>query len=272
MNFMSARELFYLAFFALIMQTGCMSDVDKGAASFRAGDYEMALVHYEQAQQFYPNDVSILYNLARTHEELDNYPEAISFYNLYLDKSSDKLPGFLGRGRCYFQEDYLEGAEIDFTNALRIEKNSLDAYYMRGRTRIMMRHISDGLSDLDRALQMDQEHVRAHYYRGIGYAAIGSYNAARKDFDFVIMEEPEIVEAFYNRAFCFEQSFDLVNAIEDYTRALELRSDYANALAKRGVLYLRTSKKESACQDFMMLQELNDRRGAILVRKYCGRA
>ena len=188
---------------------------------------------------------------------------------MYLEKSPEKLSGFLGRGRCYFGKKYMQGAEIDFTNALREDKGNFEAHYLRGMTRVKRRNFVHGLSDLNKALAIDSTHVRSHYYRGIARAASGMIYTAIRDFDFVIANEPEIIEAFYNRAFCYERRFDFYRAIQDYTSAIDRRPGYANALMRRGVIYLFTGQEEAACRDFMLLNKLKDERGPILMKKYC---
>ena len=148
---------------SLILIVGCQSNAEKGAELFRNQDYEEALFQFQQANELYPNDVTIIYNIGRTLEELERFDEAIVFFNIYLNKSTEKLSGYLGRGRCFFEKDYLEGAEIDFTNAIRLDQGSFDAFYMRGRTRIKMNYHTRGISDLNNALAINKDHVRSHY-------------------------------------------------------------------------------------------------------------
>ena len=253
----------------IITLISCNTNSKQGADYFRDKDYEQALFHFDLAYKLYPNDVYLIYNLARTHEELENFDDAIKYFNLYLEKSTDKLPGFLGRGRCYFGKGYLEGAEIDFTNAIRLDQGSFDAFYMRGRTRVKMRKFSRGISDLSNALSIDEEHVRSYYYRGIAFAGVGQFSSAIDDLSFVIEEEPEILQAYYNRAFCHEQLRNLPKAIEDYSTALEQNPGYTNALLKRGICYLNLGVRQPACEDFTSLSELKDKRADSYLRRFC---
>lgn len=260
----------YVLLFAIAIGSwSCETHAESGANSFRAEDYNTALFHFDQAYKMSPNDLSIIYNLARTHEELENYEDAILFYNKYLYSSLEPFPGYLGRARCYFGQEYYEGAELDFTNALRINDSSKEALYMRGRTRIVMQNAMEGIEDLNRAIELDDTHVRARYYRGLGLASVGSYGAAIGDFTFVINNEPDIIEAYYNRAFCYEQRFRFQRALEDYDIAIDKKPDYVNALTKRGIILLRLGREESACEDLKMLNKLKDKQGIAMYKRYC---
>ena len=84
-------------------------------------------------------------------------------------------------------------------------------------------------------------HVRARYYRGLGLAALGQFGTAIGDFTFVINNEPDIIEAYYNRAFCYEQRYLFIEALEDYDEALEKKPD---GTAKVGLLGMEMAREK----------------------------
>ena len=65
----------------------------EGVAAFRGEKFSTALTHFERAFKLDPAPV-LLYNLARCHEELGDYPKAIENYELYLTRqpqASDRV-------------------------------------------------------------------------------------------------------------------------------------------------------------------------------------
>ena len=57
----------------------------EGVTAFRGEKFPTALTHFERAFKLDPAPV-LLYNLARCHEELGDYPKAIEHYELYLTR------------------------------------------------------------------------------------------------------------------------------------------------------------------------------------------
>lgn len=92
-----------LLFAALVVPVDALADPkDDARRHFVAGleaaqakDYEVALQHFLAAQEAYPHP-STLYNIARTYQDLDDLPNALTYYRLFRDadpvKGSDVTP------------------------------------------------------------------------------------------------------------------------------------------------------------------------------------
>ena len=62
---------------------------------------------------------------------------------------------------------------------------------------------------------------------------------------------------------------DYQGAIADYTKAIEINSQYASAYVNRGVVRERASDLEGACDDWRKAGDLGDERSAEWAKKYC---
>ena len=65
---------------------------------------------------------------------------------------------------------------------------------------------------------------------------IGDYNRALEDYDRVALYSPNNVLVYYNRAGVHAQLGEIEEAVKDYTSAIELYPDFANAYIYRGQL------------------------------------
>lgn len=60
----------------------------EGVAAFRAGDFPKALELFDKAYKLDPSPI-LIYNLARTHEEMGNAAQAVEHFELYLAREPD---------------------------------------------------------------------------------------------------------------------------------------------------------------------------------------
>ena len=80
----------------------------------------------------------------------------------------------------------------------------------------------------------------AEFYltRGENFSAVHQYDQAIADYTTAIQLKPDYAEAYNDRGFAYYLKGDAERAIADYTRAIELRPNYPKAYNSRGVAYM----------------------------------
>lgn len=69
--------------------------VTRGEALYRQGDYDSALVEFQQAYDVigeHPNRYLVLFNIGRCHHQSFRYDQALRFYRQYLEEGGDGAP------------------------------------------------------------------------------------------------------------------------------------------------------------------------------------
>jgi tetratricopeptide (TPR) repeat protein len=85
----------------------------------------------------------------------------------------------------------------------------------------------------------DSAHSAAYYLkRGEDFSGSHQYDRAIADYTTAIQLKPDYAEAYNDRGFAYFLKGDAERAIADYTRALELRPNYPKAYNSRGVAYM----------------------------------
>jgi len=79
-----------------------------------------------------------------------------------------------------------------------------------------------------------------HFYltRGEDFSGAKQYDRAIADFTVAIELKPDYAEAYNDRGFAYYLKGKFEQAISDYTRAIELRPNYPKAFNSRGVAYM----------------------------------
>lgn len=85
--------------------------------------------------------------------------------------------------------------------------------------------------------------------RGMQRAEKGDYQGAIADYTAAIALDPEYAEAYYNRAYDRSEVKDYQGAIEDYSKVIELEPDAAPAYFNRGMAKAKLGDAEGANAD-----------------------
>lgn len=126
---------------------------------------------------------------------------------------------------------------------------------------------AEAIDQLTIALDQNRLHYWALMQRGLCYLEQSQPALAAADFGAGIGLWPEFAWSYFNRAYALAQSGHKLEAIRDYTAALERDSDSPPALLNRGLTYLELSLHDMALKDFDRLKQL----GRVNAVYYLGR-
>ena len=97
-----------------------------------------------------------------------------------------------------------------------------------------------------------EEYVR----RGVEAGQRGQYSEAIEDFTKAIELKPDYAEAFSLRGLAYDRQGEHEHAIEDFTKAIELKPDHINAHYNRGFVYDTKGEYDRAVEDYTKVIEL----------------
>ena len=116
------------------------------------------------------------------------------------------------------------------------------------------------IEEFDEAIDLDLNYAGAYDGRGYAYRLLGQYQNAINDYTMAVQLDSDYANAWlYNeRGYAYSQVGQYQNAINDYTMAVQLDSDYATAWLynERGVSYYRLDQYQTAVNDYTMAIQL----------------
>lgn len=101
---------------------------------------------------------------------------------------------------------------------------------------------------LEKSIKDDESNFLAHYNLGITYMKENKNAEAIEAFSRSIELKPNF-GAYLNRAVCYKKSGKKSEAINDYTEVLSLNPDYSRAYLERGILYHSLGEMDKAKAD-----------------------
>lgn len=213
-------------------------------------------------------------------------------------KAWTRANAYVSRGGAYQQNNTLELAVADFSEAIRLAPNAAYAWQDRGEAYTQLRDYAEAIADLDQAIRIDPKrafryHSRAVAYRekgdldhaledfsaaisldrthdfrfgdrGTVYLSLGRYNLAIADFDEVTKLNPTFAAAFWRRAQAYLALGDAKRALSESNRAVELDPRDPDAYANRAAAHEKLGEDEAARRDYRNVLDLRPNDPAAL--------
>lgn len=105
---------------------------------------------------------------------------------------------------------------------------------------------------------------------GLEKYEIKDFGGALSDFSTALEMSPDFAEAYHARGLLLGKEFHKYNkAIKDFSKAIKLKPDYAEAYYNRGVTYRILDDIKNSCEDWKKAKELGYEEADVLIEKYC---
>jgi tetratricopeptide (TPR) repeat protein len=207
----------------------------------KAGQYDRAIINYDEAIRLNPKD-------------------ARAFYY---------------RGRAYNTKENFDLAIVNFSDAIRLDPKDARCFGWRGRAYVMKGHYDQAIADCDEAIKLNSKDASSFVWRGKAYVVKGQHDRAISDYDEAIRLDPKDAVAFWSRSLAYYHKGDHDRAIADCNEAIRLNPKDAGAVCSRGMAYEKKGQFELAITDYdeavrlnpNLAQAVNSRRAKIIKRK-----
>lgn len=165
-----------------------------------------------------------------TYKEKGDTAKAIANFITATDQDNEYYHAFMQLG-IIFATRHNKLAEDYYNNALKLNPKSIEALYGLGMYYQETADYKKAITAYDSILTINPKYKQAHFNLGyIHLVYLQVYSQAIKHFTNAINCDPDYAEAYYNRGYSYELSGNVISAKADYTKALELKSNYQKAI------------------------------------------
>ena len=183
------------------------------------------------------------------HAQQGDYVLAILDYGQAIRLDPNVADDYFIRGWAYAQKGDLDRAIQDYDQALRLAPNHAPYYVNRGEAYAEQGDYDRAFQDYDQAIRLDPNNASAYRVRSVAYANRGDYDRAIQDADQAIRLNPNDATAYHSRGWVYAQQGDYDRAIQDYDQAIRLDPNNASAYRVRSVAYANRGDYDRAIQD-----------------------
>ncbi|XP_030415094.1 tetratricopeptide repeat protein 6 isoform X5 [Gopherus evgoodei] len=203
--------------------------------------------------------LTVLINRALLYVELEDYSNALEDFqeaSLCNPRNSEIYQAI---GICYHRLELYEEAVNSFTQVLKLDPFSLDAYVARGNSYMEYGHEvgnTQAQKDFLKALHLNPQCVKARICLGYNLQAFGKFQKAWNQFTVAIDIDPKCHIAYDGRAVISLQMGDTFAAFQDTNAALKFTTT-AQLLTNRGVINQFMGYLNCAMKDYQQAISIN---------------
>ena len=203
------------------------------------------------------------YNRGNTKHDIGFYQNAISDYSKAIRLKPDFVEAYHNRGHTKASLGQHFEAIADFDIAIKLKPDDSMSYYNRGAAKASLGEYVEAIADYDIAIKLKPDDPISYSLRGAAKADIGRYSEAIADFDTVVRLNPDFAVAYRFRGSAKASLGEYVEAIADYDTAIQLNSGDAPAYLLRGASKAELGKTWAAKQDFHTALKLATQAGDV---------
>jgi tetratricopeptide (TPR) repeat protein len=149
----------------------------------------------------------------------------------------------------------------DLTSQAPSVPKTADDWFYRGVKKGDEQDWQGAIADFSEAIRLNPNLIEAYNDRGTAYSILGENAKAIADFNEAIRLKPNDPEAYYNRGVTYRELKDYPNAIADFSQSIRLSPKDAVSYFNRGVIYQRLSDNQNAIADFQKAVDLFQQQG-----------
>ena len=240
---------------------GAYTEFYIGLTSYKKGDYEEAIKHYDQAIRSNPQIAEAYNNRGIAKHALGRHEKAIADYKEAIRLNPQYADAYNNRGTVKSALGRHEEATADCDEAIRLNPQLAEAYYNRGDAKNALGRHEEAIADYNEAIRLNPQYADAYNNRGIAKGALGRHKEAIADYNEAIRLNPQYDKACCNRGITKSVLGRHKEAIADFNEAICINPQCAEAYYNRGNAYKEIGAHEKARADFQRALELATEQG-----------
>ncbi len=171
--------------------------------------------------------------------------KAIDYFSQAVQQTPNLARVRILRGSLYLQQQNLDDAIKDFSEAIRLDPKNPELLVDRGIAYMQPGQDSAlALADFQSAIALEPDNSNYQYLLGSALTTNEDYEKAIEAFTLALQLQPDDVQSLVSRGDARRGAKDFAGALSDYTTALSLTPNSADLLVRSGIA--RTGLKANA--------------------------
>lgn len=232
------------------------------------------------------SDLEIVFNKGVTALQGELYGEAEKYFSEVIDlgiEGEGRKMAYIYQGFALNGQERYAGAIMSFTTAIAIDPLDARTFIDRGLAHARNDDILSASSDFKQAIVLDKSGpsgAAAYAHLASLNSTSGNYAEAITYLDEYLKLAPDDSDGFFRRGYAKGMLMDIDGSILDYDKAIQIRPDFREAFANRGVQKVNripvTERKavdgpclKEPCVDLLKAKALGDDSVEDMIFLYC---
>lgn len=188
--------------------------------------------------------------------------QAIADFSEAVRLDPQMTNAFYMRGLCRNRKGDFDGAIADFSEAIRLNPKAYGAYYSRGNAWFRKGDLDQAIADYGEVIRLNPSHADAYINRGVAWNEKEEYDKAIADYGEAIRLDPQSVDSFWLLGLSWHLKRSYANARDNYSEAIRLDPECTPALTR--LAWLLATCPDDSVRDGEEAVELASRAFRIL--------
>lgn len=228
----------------------------RGMALYKLEHYEQAIASYNQALKLHPQQEEFWYNRGLALRKLKLYAEAIESYQRAIELQPNRADFWNSYGIAMRKIGRLDEAMYCYNKAIELNPNNPNSWYNRGIALDDLSAYTEALVSYDRVLELAPNDCETWYNRGITLRKLRRYEEALASYEKALEFNILDASAWYNRGYVLDELERYEEAIASYDKALEIEPDDFSTWYNRALALRQLERHEEAIASFERAIEL----------------
>lgn len=235
-----------------------------GDAWQKLQNYNEAVAAYRKSLSIKPDSKTTYQNLADIYRRLNRFAEAVEVIEKAVETFPDDGSLDVDLSRYYSLADRSAEAVGAAEKAVKLLPNKPAALTSLCRAYYENRQFTPALETCNSALKLNPEDGETNIYLGFTYLSLDKTQPANEYFKKAVtglkdytQKNPEYFDGFYLLGNAYYYSNQPENAVEAYSRSLQLNIQSAKARFNLGLAYFVGGKKTAAREQYEVLLQLD---------------
>ena len=243
-----------------------VSDIEYNISTGNIGDAKNVL---NDLAGTYPGSNEVNYSRALVSLAENKNNEAIKDLNELLTKEPGNESYLRLLARAQEASGNAAGASLTYSKLLDLGIADANLLISRAECYRKTGETDKALADVNRYLDLYPENSKALSFAGKIETAAGDNLKALEYFSVNLKLHPNDPACYIDRANSYFSSKSWDWAAKDYSMALDLKPDIADAWLNKGIALLNSGKTDDACHDFRKSFNLGNKKATEYISRYC---
>jgi len=230
----------------------------RASVKYTLKQYREAIGDYSKAIEYNPRYEEAYYYRALSHYELGSIRESLPDFTKAIELNPDVASMHYWRGQARYKLNQYNEAIVDYTHTLEINKNDGYAYAGRANCYYMLAKYKEGRMDYNLAIELLPNEAYSYWYwRGLCSYNLNLTQEALNDFVLHLEKTPDDPFALLMMGHCYFVFSNYQQAVDYYTKAIQVKADYKDAYYWRANAFLNLNNKVESLRDITKAIQLD---------------
>jgi len=241
---------------------------NRGCLKGKYNEISTEIEDYSKAISLKADYVDALYNRGLAYSKQGESDSAIADFSKAIHYRKNNFLAYNNRGTAYSLKAQHDLAIADFSKAISLKPDYFDAYYNRGTEYLGLHLFEHAIADYINANAIKPDNT-VFYALGNIYRSLGKLDLAIEHYSKAISLKTDYTDAYNNRGTVYGMKGEFDNAISDFSRIIEIDPQNAESYNNRGTAFILLHKPDLACSDFTKAIQLGSEKAKMNFARYC---